>query len=251
MKNLMKWSKVSHMLAPKLADEYKNYYLIMGQKPTSAAEVRANYKTIKTQISDAVEIQVNDGSYLLIPSHSQQVEQAETLVSRIKTEVYLDTKNYEAELAVDNLHHQKPHLNCALCYKPLSSDRSRFSNLGPVCEHRLNQIVEEEVSSVPSEWSSVYAEEVEQGEIVWVKTKAGETLVEIMSIAGEDLVIVDRKGLERELSTNPNTNYTAALKKYMQNITKKDIQGLSRLAPKKAEASSTMFADLMKDLFND
>lgn len=246
----MKWSKMAHMLAPRLADEYADHYLIMGQKPSSAPEIRSNYKTIKNELTEAVEIQVGDASYLLIPTKSAQVDQAEELVARVKTEVYLDTKNYESELAVDNLHHHKPHLNCALCYKPLSSDRSRVSNLGPICEHRLNQIVENEDSKIPETWNSVYSEEVEQGELIWVKNKSGDVrFVEIMSIQGDDLIIVDRKGLEKELAKTDN--YTKALQKHMQKVQKSDVEGISRLAPKKAESSSTMFSDLMKDLFND
>lgn len=245
----MKWSKMAHMLAPRLADEYPDHYLIMGQKPSSAPEIRANYKTIKSELSEAVEIQVNDASYLLIPAKSEQVDKAEGLVAKVKTDVYLDTKTYESELAVDNLHHSKPILNCALCYKPLSSDRSRVSNLGPICEHRLNQIVENDNTPVPQDWSSVYSDEVEQGELIWVKTKSGIEFVEIMSSNGDELVVVDRKSLEKELATADN--YTKALQNHMQTLNKKDVEGISRLAPKKAESTSTMFSDLMKDLFNE
>jgi hypothetical protein len=249
MKNLMKWSKMAHMLAPKLAEAYPDHYLIMGSKPSSAPEVRSNYKTIKNQISDAVEIQVNDACYLLIPAQSPQVDQAEELVTRVKNEVYLDAKNYEAELSIDNLHHHKPHLNCALCYKPLSSERSRVSNLGPICEHRLNQIVETEEIPDPETWNSIYTDEVDQGELVWVKTKTGVAFMEIMKVKGEEVTLVDRKGLEKELAHNDN--YTQALQNHMQVLTKREIEGISRLAPKKSEENSSMFTDLMKELFND
>lgn len=245
----MKWSKMASMIAPKLSGQYQNHYLVMGSKPESAPEVRANYKTIKEQLSDAVEIQVNDSQYLLIPMDSKQAAQAEELVSRIKTEVYLDSKSYESELSMDNLHRSKPHVNCALCYKPLSSDRSRVSNLGPICEHRLNQMVDQDQVETPESWNSIYSDPVEQGEILWVKTAAGVILVEVMQEDKEGILVVDRKGLEKAVAQN--SDYTKCLENHLQSIPKAEIQGISRLAPKKAEEESSMFADLMRNIFND
>lgn len=237
---LIAWNKVSKMLAPEYADLYEGYLLVLGSKIDSSAAVRANYRTLKDQLTQAIEVKNQNASYLLIKADSSQKQQAEELVQKISTEEFLDTKIYQEELDLSNLHHHKPVVNCSLCYKPLSSERSVQSNLGPICEHRVNNIVEQD-SEVPTEWTSIYVDPVESGELLWLKTKMGVILAEVFQINQDKMLLIDRKGLTKALKDS--NDYTKTLEQYLVELPVDEIEGINRLAPKKVE--NKLFDDLM------
>src|SRR5690606_5294836 len=101
------------------------------------------------------------------------------------------------ELAVDNLHFHRPSINCGLCHKPLSNERSVLTTLGPVCEHKVQNIVNDQ-SVEPQDFSSIYADPVTKGELLWLKTSEGNKFVEICEDKKDKVLVIDRKGLEKD-----------------------------------------------------
>jgi hypothetical protein len=241
---LMNWSKIAQMLAPEFKSTYANYFLVLGKKEDSSAVVRANYNYLKNNLKDCVEVKNNNSSYLLINSNSSDLVKAENMVNKIKEEEFLDSTLVKEELELDNLHVHKPNVNCGLCYKPLSAERSSFSTLGPVCEHKVQNIIEQDEVPEEDKFSSIYSESVESGEMMWLKTDKEVLFVEICKNSKHQITFLDRKNLEKELKTN--NNYTEVLEKNLHEINKDQIKGVSRVTPKKNE--DKLFDDLM-DIF--
>lgn len=238
---LMNWSKISNMLAPEFKQTYANYLLVLGKKDDSSAQIRSNYKYLKSTLTEAVEVKNGNASYLLIAPQSSQVSQAETLVAKIKDEEFLDENLFKSEQSIDNLHHHKSSITCGLCNKPLSHERGQLSTLGPVCENKVQDIINDETPE-PENFTSIYSESVDKGELVYLKINNHVQFVEIVGQSKDSLVFIDRKSLELEL--NKTTEFTKALNNNLSEVKKDDIQGVARLIAKKTD--DKLFDDLME-----
>lgn len=238
---LINWSKISQMLAPE-AKEYNSHCLVIGKKEDSSAQIRSNYDYLKENLSEAIEVKNGSASYLLIDQKSAQVSQAENYLTRIKEEEFLDEKRFKEELSLDNLHHHKQDISCGLCGKPLSANRSTVSHLGPICEHKVNEIVKDQAQE-PQEFKSIYSESLVQGELLWFKINNQLEFVEIIDSNSDEVSFINHKDLAKEIETN--SNYTQVLKENLFTLNKKDISGVARVVAKKNE-EKPLFDDLME-----
>ena len=239
----MNWSKIVAMLAPD-SRGYNSHNLVIGKKEDSSAQIRSNYDYLKEQLTEAVEVKNGNASYLIIDQNSKQVAAAEKYLAKIKDEEFLDEKRFKDELTLDNLHYNKQDIPCGLCGKPLSANRSTLSNLGPICEHKVNEIINDKAEE-PTEFKSIYAESLDQGELVWFKIKNQVEFVEIVESSTNEVSYINHKDLAKDIESN--SNYTEMLKQNLFSIDKKDIQGVARVVSKKNE-EKPLFDDLM-DIF--
>lgn len=238
---MMLWSKVKSMLAPESLD-YKGHLLIIGKKNDSNAKIRSNYEFIKENIADAVEVKNGTSSYLLIDAKSKSMAQAQKYLNQIKEVEFIDDVKYKKELEIDNLHKPRE-VMCSLCGKPLSANRSSLSNLGPICEHKVDNIINKE-ETVELEFKPLSQENVDKGEMLWIKNQEGdEEFVEIVSCDSKSILYVNHKEFVKEVEKN--SNYTEVLKENLKEIDKKDISGVSRIVPKKNN-DKPLFDDLME-----
>lgn len=238
---LINWSKISNMLAPE-AKEYNSHCLVIGKKEDSSAQIRSNYDYLKEKLTEAIEVKNGNASYLLIDQKSLQVPEAEKYLNKIKEEEFLDERRYKEELSLDNLHHQKQEVPCGLCGKPLSANRSTLSNLGPICEHKVNEIVNDQVKE-PEDFKPIYSESLSQGELVWFKINHQVEFVEIVNITADEVIFINHKDLRKEIEHN--SNYTQVLKENLFTMNKKDISGVARVVAKKND-EKPLFDDLME-----
>lgn len=238
---LMLWSKVANMLAPE-HQPLEGHVLVLGKKEDSSAQVRSNYNYLKSKLSDAVEIKNGSSSYLVLNEKSTQVADAQKYLTQIKEEEFLDIKSFKEEQMMDNLHHHKAEVPCGLCGKPLSSNRATLSNLGPICEHKVNEIISEK-SDLPEDFKSIYSEPVSKGEMVWVKIDNQVEFVEVVSDEKDQVTFINHKDMVKELNTN--SNFTEVLKENLFTLPKSKIQGVARVVAKKVE-DKPLFDDLME-----